>query len=237
MKDLTKQLGYVNASHNYELKVTSFPPIVNPNYLEFWAEFIHLNSAQELYARYKDNKLSITQVALAFIHYLQSKRLPNIFQRTPIDPTRLSYDFTKAQMMLEVAEVKQWLESKQFTRYFLISNRKLTVFYSDNALLKLRVPDHFELSLELVSKQPLDKVWSVFPDSYWPKIPNKLDINFKAFVSRRAGLSEFGKYRAARLTGDLIALKINIPITEVLLGRVSNANLERKLTLAIKGTI
>jgi hypothetical protein len=237
MKDLTKQLGYVKPSHNYELQVTAFPPIVNPNYLDFWAEFIHLTSTQELYNRYRDNKLSISQVALAFINYLHGKHLPNIFQRTPIDPIRLSYDFTKAQMMLALQPFKQWLDTKQFTRYFLISNRKLRVFYSDNTFLRLKIPDHFELSLEMVSKQPLEKVWSIFPANYWPNKPNKLDINFKAFCERRAGLSEFGEYKAAIITGNLLAIRVNIPITEILLGRVSNANLERKLNLAIKGNL
>lgn len=237
MKDLTKQLGYVKPSHNYELQVTSFPPIVNPSYLEFWAEFIHLNAVQELYTRYKDNKISISLVGLAFINYLHSKHLPNIFSKTPIDPVKISYEATRAQTILGIQEFSHWLKSKQFTRYFLISNRRLKVFYADNTFLRLKVPDHFELSLELVSNQPINKVWSIFPDGYWPKMPNKLDINFKAFVDRSSGLSDFGECKAAVLTGGLLALKINVPITEILLGRVSNANLERKLSLAIKGKI
>ena len=69
MKDQTRLLGFIrNPIHNFTLSVAAFPPVIDPSYLELWAEFIRLDSVVSIYNCYSDSKVSLTAVALVFIN-------------------------------------------------------------------------------------------------------------------------------------------------------------------------
>lgn len=237
MKDITKQLGYpLKPTHNYNLMATAFPPIVNPNYLEMWAEFICLQSVTDLYSKYKDNKVALSMTALTFINYLTLSRVPSIFVKQSVDPFKITYACLQAEIMPEVEELTKYLRNKQFMQHFLISDVKLIPRFLRNGLLGLQIPDKFSLNIGLVPKENLFSAWKTYPAGYWPEMPKQMNVNFRAFTLKH-GLLSFGEYKAAIITGDVLAIRHDFKPSSIVCATGLGDTLSRKLNLAIKGKL
>ena len=207
MKDQTRLLGYVqNPAHNFMLSVAAFPPVVNPSYLELWAEFIRLDSVVSIYNVYSDSKVSITIVALIFINYLKSKGLTQILRVSGINTAQLTALGYLDEAKFFMADLLKFLSAKHFTQQFLISDVRLVPIVRENKLLNIYVPDTTYIYVALVSKD-FSKAWNTYRD-LWPKLPRKVPCEFNNFVKKPSGFVVYGDYEIALITGDILVFRV-----------------------------
>lgn len=247
------------------LNISGYPEVVDPNYLDAWAEYIRTQTAYELY-NLAPRPYGMTYAVLGFLSSIST--VSRSFLLKPVQsPLDISIKQYLADIQKRKSDLSVYLKNISFDRYFQLSEVKTTMDTTYNRVANASMVE-VGLILVYVPKQQGGKIPSAgavlhkVADSWFKgKKPKELfntsalnevykknpklirpDVypNILSLITKRKGWHEWNEklgLEIVRIQGNAIALRMNTTRMPIFLGTKTKNQVLGKLTNLAKSKL